>query len=155
MANILSIEDDAVLQQTLSMALYNAGYEIHYAFNGKEGYDKILSRHPDLVLLDLMLPMMNGMEILKQMRLHAELRAIPVIVLTAMVDDENKIERALRQQSNIKYLRKPFQMSELIELIGRTLRSAPKNNPSSPPISKGVIRLDPKCRTLWIGFLPP
>lgn len=139
-----------MLQQAFGMALYNAGYEIHYAFNGKEGYDKILSHHPDLVLLDLMLPMMNGMEILKKMRLHAELRAIPVIVLTAMVDDENKIERSLQQQTNVKYLRKPFQLSELVELIGRTLRSAPKKNSPTPPISKGVFRLDPKCRTLWI-----
>lgn len=152
MAVILSIEDDALLQQAFGAALYKAGYEIHYAFQGKEGYDKILSLHPDLVLLDLMLPMMNGLDILKQMRLHPELRAIPVIMMTAMIDDENKIEQALKQQSSVKYLRKPFHINELVDLINRTLHASPFKNRIPPSaIVKGVIRLDPKCRTIWIG----
>ena len=53
-ARILIIEDDAELVQLLSLGLFKAGYEVHYAFNGKEGYEKILSLHPDLILLDLM-----------------------------------------------------------------------------------------------------
>ena len=151
MASILSIEDDADLQQALGMALYNAGYEVHYAFHGKEGYDKILSLHPDLILLDLMLPMMSGQEILKQVRVRPELRDIPVIVITALINDENKIERALQNQGDVHYIRKPFHLNELIELIGRTLRSTPKSQPLPPTVSKGVIRLDPKCRTVWIN----
>src|SRR5208282_2391358 len=150
MASILSIEDEPGLQQALGMALYNAGYDVHYAFHGKEGFDKILSLHPDLILLDLMLPMMNGLEILKEMRVRPELRAIPVIVLTALVDDESKIERSLQSQGNVKYLRKPFHLNELIDIIRQTLRSAPNRPPSPPIISKGAVRLDPKCRTIWI-----
>src|SRR5258706_10153065 len=84
------------------------------------------------------------------MRHHPELRAIPVIVLTAMVDDENKIERSLQHQSNVKYLRKPFRLAELVNLIRQSLRSAPKNQASSKLVSKGAIRLDTKRRTLWI-----
>lgn len=150
MASILSIEDDADLQQALGMALYNAGYEVHYAFQGKDGLDKILSLHPDLVLLDLMLPMMSGLDILKETRARPELRDIPVIVITALADDENKLERDLRNQGDVKYLRKPFQLGELIGLIARALRCAPGARPAPPSVSKGAVRLDPKCRTLWI-----
>lgn len=150
MASILSIEDDASIQQALGMALYNAGFDVNYAFNGAEGFDKILSLHPNLVLLDLMLPMLSGIEILKRVRARHELQDLPFIVLTAMYDDESRLERDLRDWGRVKYLRKPFQIRELIEMIRRMLSVLPPGAPPPPSISKGTVRLDPKCRTLWI-----
>jgi len=149
-AAILSIEDEASLQQALGMALYNAGYEVHYAFNGAEGYDKILSLHPHLVLLDLMLPMLSGIEILKRVRARPEFKDLPIIVLTAMYDDESRLERDLRDWGRVEYMRKPFDVRELLERIRRALQSAPATAPRQPSVAKGAVRLDPKCRTLWI-----
>src|SRR5579863_2253170 len=150
MASLLSVEDDADLQQALGMALYSAGFDMHYAFNGKEGLDKVLSLHPDLVLLDLMLPMMSGQEVLKRMRATPELKTLPVIVLTAMADDENKLERELKNLGSVWYVRKPFNLRELTELIRRVLKTQAAQLPAPPSVSKGALRLDPKCRTLWI-----
>lgn len=150
MASILSIEDDAPLQQALGLALYNAGYEVHYAFNGAEGFDKILSLHPNLVLLDLMLPMLSGVEILKRVRARPELGNLPFIVLTAMYDDEHRLERDLRDWGRVRYMRKPFDLRELLDLIRRTLAANPPGGSPPPAVRKGALRLDPKCRTLWI-----
>ncbi|MEE8425601.1 MAG: response regulator, partial [Elusimicrobiota bacterium] len=83
MSRILIVEDDADLVSLISHALYQAEYEVNYAFNGKEGYDKILSTHPDLILLDLKMPVLSGTDVLKLMAENTMLRDIPVIVMTA------------------------------------------------------------------------
>ena len=60
MARILSIEDDPDFQHLIALTLQNQGYEVHYAFTGQEGYEKLLALDPDLILLDMMLPLLNG-----------------------------------------------------------------------------------------------
>src|SRR5258708_13420019 len=83
MAKILIVEDDGDLQNMLSIALNQEKYEMHYAFNGKEGYEKILSVQPDVILLDLMLPVLNGVEVIKLVTTNTLVRDIPIIVMTA------------------------------------------------------------------------
>ena len=65
----------------LSLGLFKAGYEVHYAFNGKEGYETILSLHPNLILLDLMMPILAGTDVLKLVADNVMIRDIPIIVL--------------------------------------------------------------------------
>lgn len=161
MARILIVEDDAELQQLLNHSLYRQGYEVHHAFNGKEGYDKMLSLRPDLVVLDLMLPYIPGTDLLRMMQENVMLRDIPVIVMTAYGDKSDMLERSIRAQGAREYIRKPFRPTDIISLIKRTLAQYPKEKAAAPrQYAKGVLRLDPGYRTLFvqdklIGTLTP
>ncbi|MFH2203933.1 MAG: response regulator transcription factor [Elusimicrobiota bacterium] len=152
MSRILIIEDDADLVQMMSHVLYQANYEVHYAFNGKEGYDKILSVHPDLILLDLKMPKMSGTEVLKLMAENTTLRDIPVIVMTAHAGADNLLEGAVIAQGAREFVKKPFELKELLLKIRIILRQSPKEqHKQTDHIAKGVVRFDPHLRTVWIN----
>lgn len=150
MARILVIEDSGDLQALLSFALNGEGYSVDYAFNGKEGYEKILSAHPDLVMLDLMLPGMNGLEILEKLSANQNMREIPIIVMTAHGDAKDKIERQVKTFGAREYVRKPFNIKDVIGLVGRTLSQQASATTKSKCVSKGVVRLELGFKTLWI-----
>lgn len=151
MAKILIIEDDGDLQQMLSLALNNEGYEVHYAFNGKEGYEKILALQPDCIVLDLMMPVLNGVEVIKLVSTNVAVRDIPIIVMTAHGDKADMLESSIRAQGVREYLRKPFELSEMKRLIKRMLVQYPRNVAPPSQTAKGVVRLDTSFRTVWIG----
>jgi len=153
MARILIIEDDGDLVQLLSLAMFKAGFEVHYAFNGKEGYDKILSIHPDIVVLDLRMPIMAGTEVLKLVSENTLTRDIPIIVMTAFGDKEDLLERSIRAQGARAYIKKPFEIRELLSIVRRTLKETSEEgaSPSEGKIVKGAVRLDPKFKTVWIN----
>ena len=150
MAKILIVEDDGDLQNMLSFALNREGYEVHYAFNGKEGYEKILLVQPDVLLLDLMLPVMNGIEVIQLVTSNTLARDIPIIVMTAHGDKADMLEHSIKAQGVREYLRKPFEIAGLKSLIKRMLLQYPRKPLAPAQISKGVIRLDTRFRTLWI-----
>lgn len=155
MARILSIEDDAELQHLIGYALYANGYEVHYAFNGQEGYEKILALKPDLVLLDLMLPMMNGIDVLKKVKANRALGDIPVIVLTAYGDEVSMLEHSVKALGALEYLRKPVGIQELLSRIRAVLAANPAHAAAPPPdgaeVRKGAVRADPRFRTVWVN----
>jgi two-component system, OmpR family, phosphate regulon response regulator PhoB len=151
MAKVLIIEDDGDLQQILSLTLSKDAYDLHYAFNGKEGYDKIVAVQPDVVLLDLMLPVLNGAEILKLVATNTALRDIPVIVMTAHGDKADMLETSLKAQGARAYLRKPFELAEVRSLVRRMLTQYPRVPITAAEVAKGQVRLDVKFRTLWIS----
>lgn len=161
MSKILIIEDDSDLVHLMAHALYQAKYEVHYAFNGREGYDKILSILPDLILLDLMMPELSGTDVLKMMSENTTLRDIPVIVITAHSQDDGLLESSVKAQGARELIKKPFYLKELLARVRAVLKLNPaqrKNTPSH--VAKGVIRLDPRLRTVWIedrriATLPP
>ena len=151
MAKVLIIEDDGDLQQILSLTLSKDGYDLHYAFNGKEGHDKIVALQPDVVLLDLMLPILNGAEILKLVATNTALRDIPIIVMTAHGDKADMLETSLKAQGARAYLRKPFELGELRSLVRRMLVQYPRVPVTATEVAKGQVRLDVKFRTVWIS----
>lgn len=160
MARILIIEDSGDLQQLLSMAFNKEGYEVYYAFNGKEGYDKILAVQPDLVLLDLMMPVLNGVEVLKLVGVNTLLRDIPIIVMTAHGDRPDMLEDTIMAQGVREYIRKPFEFPRLKAAVRRLLLEYPRKRTPSSLVAKGDVRLDAKLRTVWIkdrhvATLPP
>lgn len=161
MARILIIEDDAELQHLLGEFLFRAGHDVHYAFNGKEGYEKVLSLHPELVVLDLMLPVMSGIDVLKLVTGNLLTRDIPIIIITAYSDQANMLEMSLKAQGAREYIKKPFHPKELVECIRRNLQEAPtKPEEEAPQVVKGAVRLDLRFRTVWIdnkrvATLPP
>ncbi|MFA6317532.1 MAG: response regulator transcription factor [Elusimicrobiota bacterium] len=150
MARILIVEDDGALMELMSLAFFKEGYEAHYAFNGQEGYEKILSLHPDLVVLDLMLPVLNGAEVLKKMTAHPVARRIPVIVVTGFGDKPGMLEETIKAHGAVEYLRKPFELRELIRLAARTLAGSPAPLTSAESVQKGKVRLDVRYRTVWV-----
>ncbi|MBI4676983.1 MAG: response regulator transcription factor [Elusimicrobia bacterium] len=151
MARILLIEDDGALMELMSLAFFKEGYEAHYAFNGQEGYEKILSLHPDLVILDLMLPVLNGVEVLKKATAHPVARRIPVIVVTGHADKPGMLEETIKAHGAVEYLRKPFELRELIRLAARVLAKSPGKTQAVETVQKGAVRLDIRYRTVWVG----
>ena len=115
---VLLIEDDPAIVAGLQLNLSLEGYEVLTAGDGESGYQIALDRKPDLVLLDVMLPGMNGLEVLRRLReLDAE---IPVLVLTARGDEADKVLGL--QLGADDYISKPFNLPELRARINAALR---------------------------------
>lgn len=150
MAKLLIIEDDGELQQVLSLVFNREGYELHYAFNGKEGYEKMLVLQPDLVLLDLMMPVLNGIEVIKLAATNTTLRDIPIIVMTGHSDKSTLLENTIKAEGVRAYLKKPFEMQEARSLVRRMLSQYKRNPITASQIAKGAVRLDVKFRTVWV-----
>ena len=150
MPRILSVEDDPDFQHLISHVLRNQGYEVHYAFTGPEGLEKALSLNPDLILLDMMLPGMNGVEVVKSLKKHKATKDIPIIVLTAYPADANFFESEIKALGAVEYLRKPIQVDELIPRVKRLLagRSA---KPAFAVWTRGAFRIVPESKAVWIG----
>ncbi len=163
MARILSVEDDADLQRVIGRALFREGYEMHYAWNGREGFEKVLSVNPDLILLDLMLPIMNGIDFLRKLREQKSVKDIPTVVVTSYGDEANMLKCAMETMGAAACLRKPVQIQELTRLIKGVLGQSPPRAAAEREavnITKGQIRADPRFQTVWINdrlvsTLPP
>jgi len=115
---LLIIEDDARILEFVKRGLEAEGYLIEFATNGKQGLEKLTCREYDLLLLDLMLPDMNGQEVCRQLRQQGI--TLPVLMLTAMDSIEDKVE-GLRLGAD-DYLTKPFAFDELVARIQALLR---------------------------------
>jgi two-component system response regulator MprA len=91
---ILVVDDTALARETVSKLLEFEGFQTVRASNGKEAYATLYSQKPDLVLLDLMMPEMDGITFLRMIRRHPQWETIPCIVLTGLRDDNKLVERA-------------------------------------------------------------
>ncbi|MCB9450602.1 MAG: response regulator transcription factor [Anaerolineaceae bacterium] len=117
MPQIVIIEDDRLISEPVARALRGAGYETSIAHTGRSGLEMALSQKPDLVILDIMLPEMDGWEVCKGIR---ESSAVPILMLTALNEE---IDRVLGLELGADdYLTKPFSTRELIARIKATLR---------------------------------
>lgn len=122
MNKILVIEDDKLIRQNLKFILEHASYYCEEAENGLEGLNKIAVFKPDLILCDLMLPVMDGFEILTAIRNKNEFMEVPFIFLTARADEKDKREGMNMGADD--YLTKPFSKRDLLEAIDKKLRLA-------------------------------
>lgn len=91
MAKILIVDDDITLRDMYGERLKAEGYEIDVASNGEEAIQKVQGSKPDLILLDIMMPKVNGFATLDMLKNTPEYKNIPVILLTALIQDENKV----------------------------------------------------------------
>lgn len=151
MPRLLIVEDDGDLQQVLSFAFNREGFETHYAFNGQEGYNKILALQPDLVLLDLMLPILSGVDVIKKVTSNTSIRDIPIVVMTAHSDKADMLEQSIRAHGVREYVRKPFEIKALIGLVKRLIAQYPRTPAPPSEVAKGEVRLDTRFRTVWIS----
>lgn len=118
MFNILLAEDDTNLRNALSKALHNTGYTVSDAANGKTAYDKFCSEHFDLVITDIMMPIMDGNELTAEIRKIST--DIPILMLTALEAIEDK-EKGFNVGAD-DYLVKPFALKELMLRVKALLR---------------------------------
>jgi len=114
---ILVVEDDPDLRTILRLQLLSQGYEVIETTNGEEGFAAVRETTPDCVILDLMMPVMDGFGFLKRARSILALQSVPILVLTASEDERNKV-RSLQYQAD-SYMSKPYDLDELTEEVGR------------------------------------
>jgi len=115
---ILVVEDEPAIQDILQFALNGAGYEVLLAHDGREALEHMQTVIPDLILLDLMMPGMNGHCFTKELDHRGMRSTIPIIVLSAFASVED-----LKQMHVCAYLPKPFSMKTLLEKVHHCVRS--------------------------------
>ena len=116
---ILVVDDDPVGLALLKAALAKAGFEVFSAWNGVQGLELLRKEHPDLVILDIEMPQMNGYEFALEMKQDEKIRNTPVIVLTA--HEENR--PIFKRKGILNYLVKPVKIDELFAQIGQLIGS--------------------------------
>jgi len=117
---VVCIEDDAAMIDLVTLILKAKNFEVTGALNGPEGLDTISKVKPDLVLLDLMMPEMDGWDVYQRMKADEYMRTIPVIVVTAKAQTIDKV-LGLNIAKVQDYITKPFSPSELVKSIHKVL----------------------------------
>ncbi|MFT8889948.1 MAG: response regulator transcription factor [Ethanoligenens sp.] len=142
---VLVIEDEKRLARLVELELQHAGYDVHLESNGRQGLSSVQYYEPDIVLLDLMLPGMDGMEVCKRIRSFS---VVPIIMLTARSETADKVE-GLDIGAN-DYITKPFHMMELLARVRAALRSS---GDAEKPAALCVhnLLIDPAGRTAKRG----
>jgi len=143
---ILVVEDDQQIRRFLKVGLENAGFHYLEALQGKDGLSEVATRNPDLVILDLGLPDMDGLDFLRDLRQWSR---IPVVVLTARDREQDKIQ-ALDQGAD-DYLTKPFGIGELLARVRVALRHAQKTEGEEEPVfENGQLKIDYVKRLVFV-----
>ncbi len=112
MKKVLVVDDDKLIVKIITIELEARGYEVQCAYNGKEGLESALANEPGLILLDIMMPVMGGLEMLEELR---KVSQIPVIIISAYGNEET-VEKA-RALGIECFLNKPFQMEAMAEMV--------------------------------------
>ena len=118
---ILVVDDSTTNVVLLEAILDEKGYKIETALSAKEAYSIIDKESPDLILLDLLMPKISGFDFLEQLRKKEKTKNIPVIVVSALTDDEN-IEKIL-QLGAIDFVKKPIDLQYLVEKVESVLQN--------------------------------
>jgi DNA-binding response OmpR family regulator len=120
MQKILFIEDESALQKTFGEILKQEGYEVISALDGETGLRLTKSQKPDLILLDLVLPKLNGFDVLEQLKRDEETKKVPVIVLTNLEGAED-IDKVLELGATTYLVKENYSLEEVVEKVKQTL----------------------------------
>ena len=152
MAKILVIDDDLAINELIKINLELAGYKVMTAFDGNKGYALAKQENPDLIVLDVMMPDVDGYTVAKRIRENDDTKDIPILMLTALNMLQNKV-----QGFNIgvdDYLVKPFEMEELqvrIKALLKRSNNIPKSVAVKEVLTKGDITLIPETYSIEIN----
>jgi DNA-binding response OmpR family regulator len=145
---VLVVDDEPTIVEVVGRYMERAGYETHRAFDGPEALRLAGLHRPDLVVLDVMLPGLDGIEVMKRLQESGERTA--VILLTARGEESDRLV-GLRHGAD-DYVVKPFSPAELVARVDAVLRrTSPSPDAEPEPIEHGELRIDPASRTVTVA----
>jgi DNA-binding response OmpR family regulator len=144
--SILVVDDEARLVSLVESYLKQEGFRVLTAHNGREALELARREQPDLIILDLMMPEMDGYEFMRQHRSRA---ATPIILLTARVDDDEKVVGL--ELGADDYITKPFRPRELVARVRAVLRRAGESQPQADLLRAADVTLDRSTRQVQVG----
>lgn len=148
MARVLVVEDERDLQKVIDFNLRQAGHEVLSALCGRDGLALAYQHLPELVILDLMLPDVGGIEVCKSLKRDPRTRGIPVLMLTAKGEE---VDRVVGFELGAEdYVVKPFSVRELLLRIDVILRRSRGEQTGQPPIRFGRLRIDREAHRVFV-----
>lgn len=148
-SKVLVVDDEPIVREVLSRYLEKDGFEVEMAEDGEAGVSAFATGRPDLVLLDLMLPKLDGFEVFERIRALAD---TPVIMLTAKTEEHDRI--AGLEMGADDYVSKPFSPGEVVARVRAVLRRAQEWNPGEmETLEFGELRIDGPGRRVYVSEL--
>ena len=117
---IMVVDDERDLVETIKLKLSAEGYDVIEAYDGQEALEKMRQKRPDLVLLDIMMPQLNGYQVCREIKKDAKLKQIPVLMLTAKVQESDKFWGL--ETGADDYITKPFEFETLMDSIKKYVK---------------------------------
>jgi two-component system response regulator RegX3 len=152
-STVLVVEDEAPLAQSISYNLQREGYEVITAADGETGLARFRSEDPSIVILDLMLPRLSGLDVCRIIRAESQ---VPVLILTAKDAEADKVTGL--ELGADDYVTKPFSMRELVSRVRAHLRRAAAANRTPEPaegrLAGGPVELDPERHEVFVRGEP-
>lgn len=151
---ILAVDDDPDVLGTLTRALTREGYEVGRASSGLEALKMLAERRPDLVILDIIMPGLDGLSVCRKIRADDQYNSLSILFLTARGQTDDVV--AGLDAGGDDYVPKPFELSELTARVRALVRRSYRNTViESPVISIGSLKLDSNTHQVFVGETPP
>src|SRR3984957_5132642 len=152
MKRVLVLEDDKDIGELLRYNLEKDGFQVQSSGDGASGLAQIRKAQPDLLVLDLMLPKLSGLEICKEVRKDVSLNRLPILILTAKGEESDRIVGL--ELGADDYVTKPFSPRELAARVKALLRRAKPGAPSERALEIGALKIDPAAYRVTRGGKP-
>ena len=150
MVEVLLVEDDEAIGDLVKYNLERQGFAVDWVLDGKEALDRLNEKKYDIIILDLMLPSVDGLELCRKIRSEGKNRETPIIVLTALGDEDTKVKGFSAGADD--YVTKPFSMKELLARIEAVLRRA--GHVKKDVLEFEGIKLDRKSKSVTVDGEP-
>src|SRR5438552_6561472 len=128
---VLVIDDSPTITKVVQLVLTKAGYQVQTAADGEQGLGAVRGQRPDLILLDFVMPRMNGYQFCRELNADAKLRDIPVILMSAKGDQVG--ERFVKVMGIVDYITKPFSPEAITAVVQHTIEKYPRKQPGEAP----------------------
>ena len=148
-STILVVDDERNIVKLARLYLNKDGYQVEAAYDGAEALEKAKSLRPDLIILDIMMPEMDGLAVCRELRKTSN---VPIIILTARDDDVDRIVGL--ELGADDYITKPFNPRELVARVKAVLRRASNEPPAQPVLEAAGVRLDSASREVTVEGEP-
>jgi len=147
---VLVVDDDTKTAATIRLYLENAGFSVTLAYDGRSALERAVASPPDLIVLDLMLPLMSGTDLCSRLRAESE---VPIIMLTARTTEQDKLQGL--ELGADDYITKPFSPRELVARVQTVLRrTTSRLNTRQTRVQSGDLTLDLSLHQAWIRGNP-
>lgn len=152
MARVLVVEDDSDIADLIRRYLQKGGFEVDVRASGRDALGVIASQPPDVLVLDVMLPQVSGLDICRTVRASEKTASLPIIMVTARADEAERI--AGLDLGADDYIGKPFSPGELVARVRALLRRTSRTAPSDAAVTYGPLVMDSAQHTVAVGGEP-